>query len=151
MPPTANRWPGPPTLRLETRSAVSRSVNWLIWSTISAILGLVGAASVELNRRVVEATRSICAEDLAALAERNWRAQLRAAYRQDMAMAVMGCEGGRGAGTGRSRRVSRAGFSFDKQPRIEHPEVFRACPCRWWSLDARRWDRSGAGDWLGYL
>lgn len=33
------------TLSVETRSAVSSSVNWLIWSTMVAILGLVGAAA----------------------------------------------------------------------------------------------------------
>lgn len=44
----------PLTFRLETRSAVSRRVNWLIWSTIPAILGFVGAAaaaSVDWYRR----------------------------------------------------------------------------------------------------
>ena len=33
------------TLSEETRSAVSRRVNWPIWSTMAAILGLVGAAA----------------------------------------------------------------------------------------------------------
>lgn len=32
------------TFKLETKSAVSRSVNWLIWSTILVIFSLVGAA-----------------------------------------------------------------------------------------------------------
>lgn len=55
------------------------------------ILGFVEDASVELNRLVEEATRIICAEALAELTDRNWRAQLCAAYRQVMAMAAEGC------------------------------------------------------------
>lgn len=76
------------TLREETRSAVSRRVNWLIWSTISAILGLVGtaAASVEFHLLVVAEMRI---EALAVEADRNWRAQLRAAYLQDMAIIIL--------------------------------------------------------------
>lgn len=59
------------TLRLDTRSAVSRSVSWLIWSTIPAILGFVGAASVELYRLVVEETRRVWAAVLAELEARS--------------------------------------------------------------------------------
>ena len=33
------------TFNVETKSAVSNNVNWLIWSTIVAILGFVGAAA----------------------------------------------------------------------------------------------------------
>lgn len=50
---------------------------------------MAAAASVELHRRVVEDTRNICAEALGEAAERNWRAQLRAAYRQDIAIVVV--------------------------------------------------------------
>ena len=43
------------TLRLETRSAVSRRVNWLIWSTMEVTLGFVDAAAaavvVDSHRR----------------------------------------------------------------------------------------------------
>ena len=42
-----------PTFRLDTRSAVSNSVNWLIWSTIPEILGFTAAASVELCLRAI--------------------------------------------------------------------------------------------------
>lgn len=44
----------PRTFRLDTKSAVSNRVNWLIWSTIVAILGFAGAAaaSVDWYRRV---------------------------------------------------------------------------------------------------
>lgn len=76
------------TLSEETRSAVSRRVNWLIWSTISAILGLVGAAaaSVVFHLLVVAEMRI---DALTVEADRNWRAQLRAAYLQDMAMIIL--------------------------------------------------------------
>jgi len=41
------------TFRFETRSAVSNSVNWLIWSTMPAILGFdVGVAVVDSHLRV---------------------------------------------------------------------------------------------------
>ena len=40
------------TFRFETRSAVSNSVNWPIWSTILAILGFdVGVAVVDSHLR----------------------------------------------------------------------------------------------------
>ena len=39
------------TLRLETRSAVSRRVNWLIWSTMEVTLGFVDAGVVDSHRR----------------------------------------------------------------------------------------------------
>ena len=39
------------TFKLDTKSAVSRSVNWLIWSTIPTIFGF--AASVELCRLAI--------------------------------------------------------------------------------------------------
>lgn len=76
------------TFSVETRSAVSSSVSWLIWSTMPLILGLT--ASVELNRLVVAVARSACAETRAEEMERSWRAQLCAAYRHDMAMFVDG-------------------------------------------------------------
>jgi hypothetical protein len=34
-----------PTFSVDTKSAVSNKVNWLIWSTIVAILGFAGAAA----------------------------------------------------------------------------------------------------------
>lgn len=92
---TLKQWAAVRTLRLETRSAVSSSVSLLIWSTMSAILGFEGAsaaaaaaASVELYRLDVAPRRSVCVGARRALVERNWRAQERAAYRQDMAIAV---------------------------------------------------------------
>lgn len=64
-----------PTLSEETRSAVSSRVNWLIWSTMVAILGLVEtAASVDshlLWMKDVEGRRE--------LRTRMERAQVRAA------------------------------------------------------------------------
>lgn len=91
---TLKQWAAIRTLRLETRSAVSSSVSLLICSTMSAILGFEGAsaaaASVELYRLDVAPRRSVCVGARRALAERNWRAQERAAYRQDMAIAVEG-------------------------------------------------------------
>lgn len=45
-----------PTFKLDTRSAVSSRLNWLIWSTIVVILGFVGAAaaaSVDSHRRLL--------------------------------------------------------------------------------------------------
>lgn len=77
------------TFRLETKSAVSSRVSLLIWSTISAILGFAAAASVELYRLVVHDTRSICAEDREEVADRNWRAQLRAANRHGRAIVLL--------------------------------------------------------------
>lgn len=44
------------TFKLDTRSAVSSKVNWLIWSTICVILGFAGAAaaaSVDSHRRLL--------------------------------------------------------------------------------------------------
>ncbi len=69
------------TFKLDTRSAVSKRVNWLIWSTIPTILGFA-AASVELCRRVMRkelATRAL-------VEARSCRAQHCAAYRLDNAM-----------------------------------------------------------------
>ena len=67
-----------PTFKLATRSAVSRRVNWLIWSTIVVILGLVlTAASVD--------SCLLCANAIdgrMAARVRSVRAQLRAANRQ---------------------------------------------------------------------
>ena len=57
------------TLRFETRSAVSSSVNWLIWSTIPATLGLVGAASVDSHRRI---TCRLCCERRAGVRLDGW-------------------------------------------------------------------------------
>ena len=54
-----------PTFKVDTRSAVSKSVNWLIWSTICVILGLVGAAaaaSVDSHRRLLGVLRAVYAE-----------------------------------------------------------------------------------------
>lgn len=62
------------TFKLDTRSAVSRSVNWLIWSTIPVILGLAAAASVELYRREMLCWRSELEARTVVLA-RSWRAQ----------------------------------------------------------------------------
>lgn len=53
---------GQQTFKLDTRSAVSRRVNVLIWSTICAILGLVGAAaaaSVDSHRRLIGVRRAV--------------------------------------------------------------------------------------------
>jgi hypothetical protein len=81
------------TFKLATRSAVSSRVNWLIWSTMAAILGLAAAAaSVELYLRV---TRCCWRKELearigAALLARSWRAQHCTAYRQDSDMAEDG-------------------------------------------------------------
>lgn len=50
------------TFKLDTRSAVSSRVNVLIWSTICAILGLVGAAaaaSVDSHRRLLGVRRAV--------------------------------------------------------------------------------------------
>src|SRR4051812_15806285 len=76
------------TFRLDTRSAVSRRVNWLIWSTMPAILGLTGAAaaSVELCRRDTLWRRDELEARTVVLA-RSWRAQHRAAYLHDIDMA----------------------------------------------------------------
>jgi hypothetical protein len=38
-----------PTFKFATRSAVSSSVNWLIWSTIPEIFGFIGAAAAEAS------------------------------------------------------------------------------------------------------
>lgn len=77
------------TFRLETRSAVSSSVSLLIWSTMSAILGLTASASVELYRLEAHDTRSVCAGDRGAAADRSWRAQERATNRHGEAIAVV--------------------------------------------------------------
>jgi len=70
------------TFKLETRSAVSRRVSWLIWSTIAAILGFSGAAaaSVEFHRLGVETIGAAYRKEPA---DRNWRAQRCAAYLYD--------------------------------------------------------------------
>lgn len=79
------------TLRVDTRSAVSSSVSWLIWSTMLSILGFAAAtASVELYRLDVVETRMRRADALAEGVDRSWRAQACAAYRQDMAIVVGG-------------------------------------------------------------
>lgn len=76
-----------PTFKLVTRSAVSSSVNWLIWSTMPAILGFVDAASVDWCRRPLLCWAMTLAlvrrEDL----ERIWRVQHDAAYLQESDMA----------------------------------------------------------------
>ena len=61
------------TFKLDTRSAVSKRVNWLIWSTIPAILGLT-AASVELCRLDMLCWRKELDARTVVLA-RSWRAQ----------------------------------------------------------------------------
>lgn len=77
------------TLREETRSAVSSRVNWLIWSTMLAILGLVGAAaaSVDCHLRVTRATLEVEARTEEKRAE---RAQARRVdwHARDMMAAV---------------------------------------------------------------
>lgn len=103
------------TLRLETRSAVSSRVNWLIWSTMVEILGLTAAASVELYLRVMRCCwrRELEARMGALLLARSWRAQHCAAYLQDIDMA-----GGRvaeklgAAGIGLLRRRVRIGLAM---------------------------------------
>lgn len=72
------------TFRLETRSAVSRRVSWLIWSTMAEILGSTGAASasVELYRLGIAAIR-VTFEGRSEPAVRSWRAQRWAAYLQE--------------------------------------------------------------------
>ena len=57
-----------------------------------SILGLGAAASVELKRRDAAEARIACAEARAEEADRSWRAQVCAAYRQDMAIVVCGGE-----------------------------------------------------------
>ena len=47
-------------MRLETRSAVSSKVNWLIWSTILDTLGFVDAAAVVDSHRLDGALRWRC-------------------------------------------------------------------------------------------
>lgn len=67
-----------PTFKEATRSAVSRRVNWLIWSTIVVILGLVlVAASVDSCLLCANAT-----DGRTTARVRSERAQLRAANRQ---------------------------------------------------------------------
>jgi hypothetical protein len=73
------------TFRLDTRSAVSRRVNWLIWSTMVAILGLVAAASVELCRLAMLCWKRDPEARTVVLA-RSWRAQHCAAYLQESDM-----------------------------------------------------------------
>ena len=90
------------TFRLDTRSAVSRRVSWLIWSTMAAILGFSGAAaaaSVELYRLAAGAVR-VTVEGRSEAADRNWRAQRWAAYLQERDMMAKRCRG-----RGRMRRV----------------------------------------------
>lgn len=75
-----------PTFRLVTRSAVSRRVNWLIWSTMAEIFGLALAASVDSCLRWTKT-----AEDLKELRlARSERAQLRAAILQGADMIAEG-------------------------------------------------------------
>ena len=74
------------TFKLETRSAVSKSVNWLIWSTIPTILGFT-AASVELCRLVTRCWKKEPAIRVLVDA-RSWRAQHWAAYRLDIAILI---------------------------------------------------------------
>jgi len=63
-------------LRLETRSAVSSNVNWLIWSTIVEILGVVAAAGdVDSHRR--DGARRVCWDIVtraAQIGSSDWRA-----------------------------------------------------------------------------
>ena len=56
---------------------------------MASILGLVGAASDEFHLLEVAGMRTNCAGARAARADRSWRAQLWAAYRQDMAIVVV--------------------------------------------------------------
>ena len=96
------------TFKLETRSAVSSRVNWLIWSTMAEILGLAAAAaaSVELYLRVMRCCwrRELDARIGAALLARSWRAQHWAAYLQDSDMA-----GEAGGIRRRGKRIGRLG------------------------------------------
>jgi hypothetical protein len=43
----------PRTFSVDTKSAVSSRVNWLIWSTMVAILGFVGAAASDCHLRCI--------------------------------------------------------------------------------------------------
>ena len=52
------RFPKQNTLRVDTKSAVSSSVNWLIWSTIPDILALPEPAIVLSHRR--KGARLLC-------------------------------------------------------------------------------------------
>jgi hypothetical protein len=116
---------------VETRSAVSSSVSWLIWSTMPLILGLT--ASVELNRLVVAAARSACAETRAEETERSWRAQLCAAYRHDMAMFV---DVNWKTGRLNSNLVARSQSRASSGKEDDCPQVFRALG-PWWGLRPR--------------
>jgi hypothetical protein len=80
-----------PTFKLDTRSAVSRRVNWLIWSTMVEILGLaLTAASVDSCIRWTKTAE----EDLKELRlARSERAQLRAAILQGADMVTERCVG----------------------------------------------------------
>lgn len=83
------RWSWRLTLRFDTRSAVSSKVNWLIWSTIVEIFGLVDAV-VDSHRRE-GALRWCCVDaskaEHAGLKEmRIDRAQHRAAAEEDKDM-----------------------------------------------------------------
>lgn len=78
------------TLRVETRSAVSSRVNWLIWSTMVAILGFAGAAAASVDCHL----RACCRRETEARAgeARAARAQTRSAdwHESDMAGGMVG-------------------------------------------------------------
>lgn len=107
---TASRHPSSPaeraTFKLATRSAVSRSVSWLIWSTIPEILGLAAAASVELCRRAMRcwsAGAETARTDLLLAVARSWRAQHWAAYLHESDILWVGGGGRPGGGRVRVR------------------------------------------------
>lgn len=103
----SSRHPSPPaeraTFKLATRSAVSRSVSWLIWSTIPEILGLAAAASVELCRRAMRcwsAGAETARTDVLLAVARSWRAQHWAAYLHERDILWVGGGGRPGGGAG---------------------------------------------------
>jgi len=73
-------------LSVDTRSAVSSNVNWLIWSTMPAILGLAApaAASVDCHlrdsSRLLRPTTEVAGRIAVCWDDRNVRAHCRVAY-----------------------------------------------------------------------
>ena len=95
------------TLSVETKSAVSSRVNWLIWSTMVAILGLAGAAaSLDCHLRCI----LCCAPPTAGRAYEAGRALQTQRLRTRDAGAdivVCGCEGRRSMDGGEASLAGR--------------------------------------------
>lgn len=78
------------TFRLDTKSAVSSRVSWLIWSTIPTILGLLAAAvAVDCHRRAGSGLRRC---DSARATLRVGCEEMRIARAQHRAVAVCGID-----------------------------------------------------------